>query len=449
VIQETREKGGKKARLLMLTAASAMAAALVALVWLSLRPKVLATQRLPDGSTVSYLGQTYGDRPFDPAPPLVRALADSRLPVKALPRVEVHGKGQRTHLWFSKHRAKTGVSSYQFYPLGYARLEDEHGCLVLARPSEDYFHLLDEYREFDELPLPFELAEDGQWTVRLVEQLLPKKQLAQFQVRTRAHGLTAEPPRKPSALPVSVSTSKLTATLKGLTHVDKGEMPFSAAKISVVDRAYPQQYWSIRKLQAFDRYGQRGKDDSGELINCQSDAGEPFHGLCRREPYWKLRALLLPNGSDGEGARRPPDYVWGPFRLKVDRVEFDGTFESPPPLYTLRKKSRGVTLSVWPTVGISNSASVDYQRPELKAASASFTLIEAGEPVLVILRRINGMAFEEWHRRLGANWSADDYHPSISDDRDVKTLVVGPRTSHVTLEFEGYRAEIVEFIVTP
>ena len=447
MIQEARVKAGNKAQILLLMATSATFVALVALVWLSFRPKVLATERLPDDSTVSYLGQTYGDGPFDPAPPLVRALADLHLPVKAPRRVAVHGKGHRTHLWFSKHRAAAGVSASQFYPLGYARLEDEHGCLVLARPSADYFHLLDEYWEFDELPLPFEAAEDGQWTVRLVDQMQPKKQIAQFRVGTRAHGLTAEPARIPSALPISVSTSKITATLKRLTHVDKAAIPFSAAKFSVVDHAYPQQYWSIRKLEAFDRFGQRGKEDWGELIDCQSDAGVPFHGLCRRESYWRLRALLLPIAS--EGVRRPPDYVWGPFRVKVDRIEFDGTVETPPPLFTLQRKSRGVTLSVWPTVEISNSASVDYQRPELKVASASYTLLGAGQPVLVILRRINGKAFEEWHRRLGVNWSADDYHPSISDDRDVKTLVVGPRTSHVTLEFEGYRAETVEFIVKP
>lgn len=428
----------RSARLLVFASALILVVILVAFVSIQLRPKVVATETLADGTEISLLGQTYGDRSFDPAPPLLRALSDLRVPVKLPERQLVQDPGKRTHLWFST-RLGNGTTRIQRDLLSGALFQDEHGCVVQARMNHNW-GLHESHKDLDQLPLPFESVEDSVRTVKLREEFEPEKQLAQFQIRTRGHGLAAETGIKPNALPISVSTNRVSATLKRLIHVEKGPTPYSAAHITVLDRAYPKHPWRAEEVDAFDRFGQRSKSNDGELSQPWIDAGTPFHGLCRREPYWRLRARLFPDMA----GPRPSDYTWGTFHLEIDPTHPDSQS-----LKVVVKTSQGAELKVGTQGIVSANSPGDIDPQNVVRLRITLTVRGVDRPVRIRLTRVNGVAALEWYRTLKADtWESESSY-SQPGEPDVISLPIGPRTSKLNLEFEGFRSESVEFIVKP
>jgi hypothetical protein len=284
----------------------ALVAAAGFLIWWMCQRPALQTVRLRDGARISLGAVTYGKtHRFDPAPPLLRgfrALSDN-LPIAS--EESYDGDSQETVAWLHLRPGPRGTNAAMSEC--YWQFQDEHGCPFERGNVDTSSHFYAGADQWISVRPPEELTHERSSWIR--GYYLDTHQQA-FEIHVVSPASAARPrpfvDLKPRSMPLASSQGGFTAVLKAVKWVPDAENSHYGAQIRGVDARYPGAEWTPVSLTAEDRYGKRIESIDPWWRRFMKGDGFQFFGLCRKEPAWKLRAILAREPwSPGE-----PDHVW-------------------------------------------------------------------------------------------------------------------------------------------
>jgi hypothetical protein len=280
--------------------AMAMFAGLVYLLWWSLQPPGLNTVRLRDGTRIALASVTYGTmHRFEPAPPLFRLARGLNLPWKVPDIATITTPGPEMRLWLYIRMSKTPESWD-----GFVVFEDQHGCPFDEGKSDS--EVWGDENGLWSTMRPSASLENGQAFDLCAFDNALRQEVLRFHVEPNlvAKPLPVKQVLKPRPLPQTAASKGLRATLVSLKTVPTPDRPHYRAILRGVNSegaAMSPLYLSVE-----DRYGRRIESlDDSERAELRGK-GFPFRGFCRREPAWKLIAVMVAEPTTNDH----PDAVW-------------------------------------------------------------------------------------------------------------------------------------------
>lgn len=415
-----------------------------ALLWLSLQEPSGPSRRLPNGSTLTLLGMTYGQRHHwngeSWGRQITRWWEQANLPLSGALRgrrssrdlfLEVSGDLATTTdqpvLWL-RGRDRNG-SLYASGPLS-ATTIDAHGCRMRTRQRDPVTGGVGLGRVYvpalvTSLPLEVFPRRDARFRLRPSKVDGPS---ADFEIVNPVR--PASPSWQAPTCPVTARTGDLRVVLERLRHsTDQEGLLQCTPVLSVFEQGRRSQNWEVERVTV--------RDATGNALISEDDDEDwrreaTFAALCRRESAWKVQMRLVRRDPD----RATADATW---RLRVPSIPRRDHYQ---PLNT-RLQRRDFSLT---GVGVAGGGKVQYPGGITWGNLPSIMLRGSGSDDVLQLSLLQ--IIDDRDRAYDPSLPPLELRLTESPERTL-LLPALPTGTPLTLTLAVHRSGTVEFLVKP